>query len=180
MHVLNLEDLCRMSHEMAVSKGWWIEGETRSLTDIFNNFHAEISEAWEEYRAGKMATHYSDGGKPEGFYVELADLLIRVADWVGSVGPQFDCTTGFREVDEADQPAGYSELIEKLHKICVEVRRACEGDSVTAALAHVLLFYVRDVMFFTAGKRGINLWSVINEKLAYNATRPHRHGNKLA
>ncbi len=42
--------------------------------------HSELSEALEEYRNGKEPgeTWYSDGGKPEGIDVELADVIIRI------------------------------------------------------------------------------------------------------
>ena len=87
-----IDVLCSRSHDVALEKGWWANEETnpRSIGDQFANFHAEVSEAWEEYRKYGMDNAWfqyynmSDDGtvnpKPEGLAVELADLLIRVAD----------------------------------------------------------------------------------------------------
>jgi hypothetical protein len=82
-----LNKLADEVHALAVNMGWWDEvviGKTvvpRSLGDQISNFHAEISEAWEEYRNGNEPDEiYYNNGKPEGFPVELADLIIRVLD----------------------------------------------------------------------------------------------------
>lgn len=85
----SLTDYIKESHETAVEKGWWdtAEGEGRSIGDQFTNFHAEISEAWEEYRNGhhytEIYTNPDKPDKPEGISIELADLLIRVFDTCG-------------------------------------------------------------------------------------------------
>lgn len=39
--------------------------------------HSEISEALDELRSGRKGTWTGEGGKPEGFGVELADAFIR-------------------------------------------------------------------------------------------------------
>lgn len=99
-------------YDMAVQKGWW--DEPRSVGDLLALMHSEISEALEEFRNGHEPTlvYYSssDSNKPEGLFVELADVIIRIMDMAGSY-----------DVDLAE---------------------------------------------------------IILEKVAYNATRPHRHGGK--
>lgn len=40
----------------------------------------EVAEATEEVRDGNMATYFSEGGKPEGYPSELADVVLRVMD----------------------------------------------------------------------------------------------------
>jgi len=106
-------------HEWAKEKGWWdvyneevgevgYQPELRSFGDQMSNFHAELSEAWEEYRKYKFDKELmiygempiGDSGafaktpdieqireehlKPEGLAVELADLLIRIMDTCGA------------------------------------------------------------------------------------------------
>lgn len=84
------QELMDEAHNTALEKGWW----NLSLTfgEQLLLFHAEISEALEEYRSGHSLTEIyylstPDGmtsnhthEKPEGIPIELADLLIRVFD----------------------------------------------------------------------------------------------------
>ena len=167
--VVDFDSLTCVAHAMAVDKGWW-EG-VRSAVECWVNFHAELSEAWEEYRCGRMATWYAadaasvlrSGGvpKPEGFWVEIADLMIRIADYVGSrrFRVQGGCFLG-TEKDLGSIPAVVSGLH---HKI-----------GFGGFLAAV------DTCEHFAAAHKVDLYAIIREKLAYNATRPHRHGGKRA
>ncbi|WP_317380446.1 hypothetical protein [uncultured Intestinimonas sp.] len=102
-----LNELAKEAHQIAKEHGWWDQEPT--FGDLVALMHSELSEALEEYRAGRpMVWHKED--KPEGISVELADCIIRILDW--------------------------------------------------------------------AGKEGVDLDAVIREKMAYNRTRPYRHGGK--
>lgn len=133
---MNLNELAKEAHQISVDHGWW-EKEP-SFGDLVALMHSELSEALEEYRAGRpMVWHgcmfpdpesqyeceMNEGckqnretckardKKPEGIAVELADCIIRILDW--------------------------------------------------------------------AGKEGVDMDAIIREKMAYNRTRPYRHGGKL-
>ena len=167
--VTDWQSLVRVAHGMAVEKGWWDDGiANRPIEDIVNNFHAEVSEAWEEYRAKRMETWYADPQavmagklpKPEGFFVELADLLIRIADAAGAhridVGEVFFTGPGFS--------VAANKTISRLHNL----------------IAGWVFQEVIDECLSFAVDNNHDLWATIREKLAYNATRPYRHGGKRA
>lgn len=109
---MNINDFSREVHDNACSKGWW--DEERSFGDIIALCHSELSEALEEYRAGRPMIWYQclstddivpcrqkekcpdwlNGmceidaieKKPEGIAVELADCIIRILDYLGKEG----------------------------------------------------------------------------------------------
>ncbi len=71
-------------HFNTVTHGWWEgvspEDKIKSIPEKLLLIIAEIAEATEEYRDGKMELYFGAGGKPEGFWVEIADAVIRVLD----------------------------------------------------------------------------------------------------
>lgn len=103
---MDLQQLQKEIHTTARQKGWW-ETE-RPVGDIIANIHAELAEAWEEYRNGMPLNdvYYCEGPphydriskglgktalagppmKPEGFCVELADAIIRILDYFEYLG----------------------------------------------------------------------------------------------
>lgn len=83
-----LYKLAKEIHENAVAHGWW--NEPRNLLEIVALCHSELSEAVEEYRAGRPMVWANVGGKPEGIAVEMADCLIRILDWFGHEGLDVD------------------------------------------------------------------------------------------
>lgn len=163
--VTDFPSLVPVAHKIAVDKGWWQDGvEKRPIHEIIANYHAEVSEAWEEYRAGRMATWYADNPngplKPEGFWVEIADLLIRMADAVGAgrsiIGNYME------ELHVFTAGITAAEFVSLLH---VEICKGLGG------------VYLCEKF---AAHNGVDIYAVVREKLRYNVTRPHRHGGKLA
>lgn len=89
---MEISDLIDKSHRMAKEKGWW--NPAKSTGELIALIHSELSEALEEYRNGHNLNeiYYSDEGKPEGFPVEIADAVIRIADMCGAYGIDLEIT----------------------------------------------------------------------------------------
>lgn len=65
--------------------GWHEDGETSNVAVKLALIHEEVSEALAEYRdteEGEILwdVYFDDNGKPCGFGIELADVIIRVLD----------------------------------------------------------------------------------------------------
>lgn len=82
---MQIKELQERAYETARDKGW--HDKPRDFGTYAALFHSEISEAFEAYRKGewegKDTTIDPETGKPEGIAVELADCVIRIADWFG-------------------------------------------------------------------------------------------------
>lgn len=77
-------DLC---YGLGLTAGWWHDSKTkepvpdRNYGDLTSLFHTEISEAFEHHRKDSMDDHLPNR---KGKFVELADCVIRIFDFVGS------------------------------------------------------------------------------------------------
>lgn len=84
---MSLYEIGKEAHDNAVEHGWWTE--ERNIGEILALIHSEVSEALEEYRQDKMNLYWNST-KPEGFGVELADVIIRVCDLAYAKGIDLD------------------------------------------------------------------------------------------
>lgn len=117
-----LKDLIIDIHENAKAHGWY--DEKRSFGDIIALIHSELSEAFEfERDKNKFSMvdyhfHYSGGGyiataptlvakKPDGVLPELADVVIRVFDYVGSIDRVDDFIRALKEKHEYNKTRPY-------------------------------------------------------------------------
>jgi len=90
---MTIKELIYDAHKTAVLKGWW-QGKARSPLDIAALIHSEISEFVECVRKpdpkdkdhGWHIDLGSEGPTPVGPAVELADAIIRIADYCGAMG----------------------------------------------------------------------------------------------
>lgn len=102
LEALTVEDLVEDAYETAKDKGWWDEpAEKVNLGEKIALIHSEASEALEDIRNGlppetvyflnkttgeRSPVPRPGYDKPVGFPIELADIVIRVADLCGHLG----------------------------------------------------------------------------------------------
>ena len=194
---MNLAELQREAHVIAKEKGWWDEDKPRTFGDCIALVHSELSEALEWYREWDSVRPMKEESpqyglddpehgkyKPVGVPSELADVVIRVADmadWEG-VELQSEIETLRRENDERDMTGRtFGDWISDLHASLSFSYASREWDGYAAngfpSWEELLADCVAGVQRMAA-HYGIDLEAAIEAKMAYNRTRPYRHGGK--
>lgn len=147
-------------HSDNVKAGWW--DNPRSIATLCNLFHSELSEAMEGIRKNlpddKLPHH-------EMFKVEIADYVIRVLDYLGSVGYDWsDLKTNDNVFDDRN------EFINYLH--CnVSSRVICGNDD--------YLVWSIIACLNQADSEGWSLIAIMDEKRQFNRTREdHKRENR--
>jgi hypothetical protein len=188
MNAARINQIIIDAHTNSVEKGWWPEGEVRDEQEMFALMHSEVSEATEAARDGKLSMYFLDSGKPEGYIVELADTAIRAADFLGKRG--YKCTVSEEEakelvLDVSDMKFSPIAMCNRMH---VGIAKASEAPEKNHPMVHMGVDMDKDTgvegvmwgCYIVAKMLGLNLDEAIDKKMAYNKTRPHRHGGKLA
>lgn len=197
---MKIVDLVKESFETACSKGWWPANELvladRMLPEKVALMHSELSEALDEVLAGHLVNeiYFEDGVKPAGVPIEMADVLIRVGDYVGARGLLLAVAVGhvlgfdgraaeqvaLQDIVENGKTAFKSmrfdgriaELHSTLSKVLETWRKGVDTSETFAR-------FTIDVISFCEAE-GIPLETATRQKLAFNKTRPFRHGGKKA
>ena len=178
---MDLKALQREAHAIAKSKGWW--DEERTFGDLIALVHSELSEAleayWDEVLPSKphlLSTKVAS---------ELADVVIRVADMAEHDGVDLasEIETLRRENDERDMTGRtFGDWISDLHASLSFSYESREWDGYAArgfpSWEELLADCVAGVQRMAA-HYGIDLDAAIEAKMAYNRTRPYRHGGKV-
>lgn len=177
------DTLVQTSYEIACSKGWW--EKPRSFAVLTLLMASEISEALEDYRAGRGLDEvwYESDGKVCGIPSEIADVIIRVADFCGHhklvLSPASKSIIGQKDFEQAlaESAACISDAYRDLSKIDTKVQDLWYSGSFGVSVSFSLSKAVEHLLF-TCEANDINVWKAIEEKTAFNRTRPERHGGK--
>lgn len=202
--MIDWNPLIQKCHAAAVANGWW--EQPRAIEETLMLVVTEVAEAVEWYRdyrddtevfkphwevpSSGVAVTKEDVGtdkdappdwKPVGIPSELADVAIRVCDLMGHMKFEATCvhnqTHTFDDISFVSQCFWLSQKITNVAPYDEDAAWAedeCES-RIRVRLCGILAF-VRDI----AAANGIDLAAAIETKLAYNATRGHRHGGKRA
>ena len=200
---MTIEELCRRSYDTAVVKGW--HEEPRSMGEVTALFHSEVSEALECWRDPARVLDevwMSEGGKPEGFVIELADLLIRIGDTAVDmklplvrVLDNISVSMLGHGIERMDTgPTSLKTIPEWLAYIHVCLSRAFVYFVTDDDFAQIVddngenredrVAFMLAKAMVTAGlichDYGLDLEKALVLKMDYNNLRPHRHGGKRA
>lgn len=194
-----INELIERAHSQAKLMGWW--DEKRNTGELLMLIVSECGEALEAHRSGKRCrginaigwpeqlsdkTRWPDGSEFTGselfkahvkdtFEDELADIVIRIADLLGSKESLTkwvdDC-----DAENYDGPEGSFNVGEQLFEVtqsiahCGYGHRLSDDYRVGEDLQSAMM-----QCFTIAQYMNIDLWKHIDLKLKYNLTRPYRH-----
>lgn len=165
-----MNEMIKNVHQNAIDHGFW--DEDRPLGETFALIHSELSEALEEYRAGRPNVRYGEGGKPEGICVELIDAAIRMMDFMGSL--KGSCDFEFSYIYEPADRKNIPDKINTFHTWLADIYTLMEGhaenDLNLYLFVNGLMDYVHDL--------GEDPEKLLLEKHEFNKLRPWKH-NKL-
>jgi hypothetical protein len=175
----NINDVVRESYAIAKEKGWWDRPRPKSLVTLL--ILSEISEVLEDHRNGMPWDHefVDDNGKPMGPPSEMADVIIRIADYCGYKGYELELTELVED----------SEVLDPIKWLALAAAHICEAnefgeeDEGTTAYKECMEERYSKAVSRVVGLAqctGVDLWAAIDRKQRYNRTRPYRHGNKQA
>jgi len=180
-----LRDMQREVAEFCEAKGWREEpiawGEAMALlhTEI-----AEASDAWRRWGtadATQAVVHTAGMGtrlanpKPEGVGSEFADVFIRLLDDADLWG--WDLEAAANQVGLFGLYDTFLENTNALHTLVGRLSSAGDGVAIFGGaeeLAGAVLVLLRQL----SECYGIDLLAEYERKMAYNRTRPYKHGGK--
>lgn len=158
---MNIEDLVQQAHATAVVKGWWeANGSDREFGTLMALVHSEASEAFEAFRDALPGV---DLAHPGYSYRLPSDFPYDVTYADGTY------TVSTRSGKAQDMDVQQFHNLLAIHKVPVK------PEGVPSELADIVI-RVADI----CGYYGIDLDAAITQKMAYNRTRPYRHGGKRA
>lgn len=198
--LMKFQELMNEAHQTAVEKGFW--EEERPDTDAIALMHSELSEALEYWRKGnKSDDKLTDF---DGASVELADTIIRIWDTCAERGYKLvEALSGLLDkngegvIVSSDWVNGFNQLADRLANsdiIGKETSFATDLAFTHADLTDTMYVsldessdekigehYAKVVLMIMAmsGKYKLRVAEAIPLKMAYNKSRPYKHGKKF-
>jgi NTP pyrophosphatase (non-canonical NTP hydrolase) len=184
---MTVGELCKRSYETADVKGW--HEDSRSLGKVIALMHSEVSEAlecWRDPARELSQIWYSNtkyGDKPEGFVIELADLLIRIGDTAVEmeipVAEVLNDVLIVRLGEKQEISVGIPDSLSLIHYYLSQAFGVVFGEF--CLVASGLVKAIAKVMMVVGAicrKHNLDLEQAVLLKMDYNDKRPHRHGDK--
>jgi hypothetical protein len=190
--MFDIVTFARDVHKNAIDHGWWTvlpdgtaDVKSREFDEMMMLVSTELAEAMEEARKPEfdpkkiyfIDTCFATPGpaKPEGFPVELADAVIRMAETMAAFGREHYLGIDF------DRHVGdyyFHHLHRTMGAHLMQLTRALSNIQTASDLAAMKNFVAG--CFKLAQIHSIDLPPALLLKHEYNKTRPFRHGGKTA
>lgn len=177
----DISELQKRAHETAVAKGWHesdeLDANGKPTARQKLAWLALVTDELDEAANESDALYYGKNDKPEGRLIEIVDAMIRLLDMAGACGW---CIT----IDDQDDPNDYD--IQQTRSGLVGAIRTGSGNQGGHACALFLALIAaleserREGADRDVGHSAPTMEELFGIKDAYNRTRSHRHGGKLA
>lgn len=180
---LSLETMITEIREVNTEKGW------RSGNNTFREYvfllHSEIAEIGEAYRDRRLAPYTTPAGKPDDVGSEFADVLIRLLDTIDVFGliPRVPTWLTLGEVKPEPIPGHidtFGDVLSWLHGLAAALAPdyppPSEADFLVVA-SNATETLLRALVAAVA-RYSVDLDAEYVRKMAYNRTRPFRHGGR--
>ena len=178
---LNLVEFSKEVFDNAKAHGW--HDTNRHAAEIYTLIHSELSEALEEYRCNRGNVWYGENGKPEGIAIELLDAVIRMFDFMGSLGVTFTDDT----IEKLADTIRMNKEGERLHDDTFPVFLCHVHDCISKAYEDQLNFQSAighllgacGLIFKWLQEENFDTEKYLLEKHEFNKSRSYKHGGKV-
>jgi hypothetical protein len=178
---MNISELQKRVHATAVDRGWHesdeLDANSHPTARQKLAWLALVTDELDEADAEEDALYYGPEGKPEGKLIEIVDAMIRLLDMAGACGWRI-------AIDGLDDPNDYDIAPTRSGLVGAIRTGASNQESHAAALFLALIAELererREDTDHEMGHVSPSMEELFAIKDAYNRTRPHRHGGKLA
>jgi len=187
------QDLRRLVYVChAAAANWWKDLETGEPLDRNNGEmiclqHSETSEAWKAYKHKLPDEHCPDFSN---FIIELADIVIRIGDYIGGRNLTDDFIVGYQYLENNIQkvmpqpvlvvPYMVLDIHEALSDAMEADRKSLFDDQLEISEVAYHLAMAIQLIEIVVDKEDLNLDAAIEAKMHYNAHRAdHKRENRL-